>query len=636
MSTLYASNNSNEELSSSLNRLSINTNISSNSNPSNNSNSNTNTNPNSNPNPNTNFTILKIKNIPRDISLREAFLIFSLCLNDINFVDIIHEPISNTPIIYSQFYSPNIANQVHQLLNDKPLFGTSFPAVQCEIIHNNNNGASNINHNPNPLPSSNSYLFSNPFASTTQSSSPTSPTLQGSKFHDSTESSSTLTNNNNNNNNLMHSLNRLSTINGSTGNITGWTNDTSTPLATPSNNNSKILRPDPLLLNSTNLTLNNANNSNLSTPVITDWPQSQINGTNNTINNNSNNGNNGNNATHFFNSNALNLTDLTTPSSANFSLSNLQPHPHLESPLDSQNLDSINTSLINDSFNDNSLQLNTNSSHLQRHHSHDIQPTSNQQDIMRRYQSTSNPVSASTPTSSTFANTISNPAPNSNGSISNNIASQSQSSAIPDLSLLARVPPPANPADQNPPCNTLYVGNLPPDTTEIELRTLFQTQPGFKRLSFRTKQTNGVVSHHGPMCFVEFDDVAFATRALAELYGRTLPRVNGNSSNKGGIRLSFSKNPLGVRGPGQQRRNNSNSNGSTNSNTNNNGTVNTAISNNNTSAINATNISNSSINNYQRNNSIPMTNSMNFNNNTNINGFGFMGQKQQPQYHYQS
>jgi len=54
-------------------------------------------------------------------------------------------------------------------------------------------------------------------------------------------------------------------------------------------------------------------------------------------------------------------------------------------------------------------------------------------------------------------------------------------------------------------------------------------------LCFRTKQ-------NGPMCFVEFEDVSFATKALNELYG-----VQLHNSVKGGIRLSFSKNPLGVR-----------------------------------------------------------------------------------------
>lgn len=95
--------------------------------------------------------------------------------------------------------------------------------------------------------------------------------------------------------------------------------------------------------------------------------------------------------------------------------------------------------------------------------------------------------------------------------------------------------PPVNPADQNPPCNTLYVGNLPVDTSEDELKALFSKVRGYKRLCFRTK-------HQGSMCFVEFEDVSFATKALNELYGIPL-----HNSTKGGIRLSFSKNPLGVR-----------------------------------------------------------------------------------------
>lgn len=99
--------------------------------------------------------------------------------------------------------------------------------------------------------------------------------------------------------------------------------------------------------------------------------------------------------------------------------------------------------------------------------------------------------------------------------------------------------PPVNPADQNPPCNTLYVGNLPIDTSEDELKAMFSKQRGYKRLCFRTKQ-------NGPMCFVEFEDVSFATKTLNELYG-----VQLHNSVKGGIRLSFSKNPLGVRA-GQQ------------------------------------------------------------------------------------
>ncbi|KAF7593238.1 cell cycle RNA binding protein whi3 [Aspergillus hancockii] len=95
--------------------------------------------------------------------------------------------------------------------------------------------------------------------------------------------------------------------------------------------------------------------------------------------------------------------------------------------------------------------------------------------------------------------------------------------------------PAANPNDMNPPCNTLYVGNLPPDASEEELKALFMKQRGYKRLCFRNKQ-------NGPMCFVEFEDVGTAGKSLNELYGYKL-----SNSIKTGIRLSFSKNPLGVR-----------------------------------------------------------------------------------------
>jgi len=88
---------------------------------------------------------------------------------------------------------------------------------------------------------------------------------------------------------------------------------------------------------------------------------------------------------------------------------------------------------------------------------------------------------------------------------------------------------------ENPPCNTLYVGNLPMNTSEEELRLLFMKCPGYKRMSFRTKA-------NGPMCFVEFEDVQCATSAMNEYYGTLL-----STSTKGGIRLSYSKNPLGVR-----------------------------------------------------------------------------------------
>ncbi|WWD22610.1 hypothetical protein CI109_107103 [Kwoniella shandongensis] len=102
----------------------------------------------------------------------------------------------------------------------------------------------------------------------------------------------------------------------------------------------------------------------------------------------------------------------------------------------------------------------------------------------------------------------------------------------------------SNPADQNPPINTLYVGNLPaisppthpPNFLEESLRSLFSRCAGFKRMSFRQKI-------NGPMCFVEFEEVPYASQAIKDLYGHNLGGLV-----KGGIRLSYSKNSLGQRG----------------------------------------------------------------------------------------
>ncbi|OQO06030.1 hypothetical protein B0A48_08618 [Cryoendolithus antarcticus] len=99
-----------------------------------------------------------------------------------------------------------------------------------------------------------------------------------------------------------------------------------------------------------------------------------------------------------------------------------------------------------------------------------------------------------------------------------------------------RQTPPPNPADlANSPCNTVYVGNLPVDVSEDELKQAFSRQRGYKRLVCRVK-------NNGPMCFVEFEDVTYATRAMNALSGHLL-----HNSVKGGLRLSYSKNPLGVR-----------------------------------------------------------------------------------------
>lgn len=108
--------------------------------------------------------------------------------------------------------------------------------------------------------------------------------------------------------------------------------------------------------------------------------------------------------------------------------------------------------------------------------------------------------------------------------------------STPAASLLCAIGSNSMPAPENPPCNTLYVGNLPPNASEMELRAIFCIVQGFRRLSFKPKLGGS------PMCFVEFEDVPAATTAMETLHGTLL-----SNSTKGGIRLSYSKNPLGVR-----------------------------------------------------------------------------------------
>jgi hypothetical protein len=62
---------------------------------------------------------------------------------------------------------------------------------------------------------------------------------------------------------------------------------------------------------------------------------------------------------------------------------------------------------------------------------------------------------------------------------------------------------PVNNTKDNPPCNTLFIGNLSELTNEDELRSLFASQPGFRQL----KVVRGARS---VTCFVEFNDVPSA------------------------------------------------------------------------------------------------------------------------------
>lgn len=82
-------------------------------------------------------------------------------------------------------------------------------------------------------------------------------------------------------------------------------------------------------------------------------------------------------------------------------------------------------------------------------------------------------------------------------------AASSSSSGVPNP--IGSVGPRNALVDQNPPINTLYVGNLPTSPVgagypanylEDSLRELFSRRPGYRKLCFRQKS-------NGPMCFVE-------------------------------------------------------------------------------------------------------------------------------------
>ncbi|CAH9138913.1 unnamed protein product [Cuscuta epithymum] len=87
----------------------------------------------------------------------------------------------------------------------------------------------------------------------------------------------------------------------------------------------------------------------------------------------------------------------------------------------------------------------------------------------------------------------------------------------------------------NPPCNTLFIGNLGENINEEELRGLFTGQPGYKQMKVLRQDRHTV-------CFIEFEDVQSATNVHQTLQGAVIP-----SSGSVGMRIQYSKNPFGKR-----------------------------------------------------------------------------------------
>lgn len=116
---------------------------------------------------------------------------------------------------------------------------------------------------------------------------------------------------------------------------------------------------------------------------------------------------------------------------------------------------------------------------------------------------------------------------------------------VPPLAMTAPapLPPPGGYAPvqntkDNPPCNTLFIGNLGENTVEEELRGIFSVRPGFKQMKMLRQERNTV-------CFIEFEDVGTAVNVHQTLQGAVIP-----SSGRGGMRIQYSKNPFGKRKDG--------------------------------------------------------------------------------------
>eukprot|EP01025_Chloroclados_australasicus_P047704 TRINITY_DN5378_c1_g2_i1.p2 TRINITY_DN5378_c1_g2~~TRINITY_DN5378_c1_g2_i1.p2 ORF type:complete len:329 (-),score=4.92 TRINITY_DN5378_c1_g2_i1:2416-3402(-) len=84
----------------------------------------------------------------------------------------------------------------------------------------------------------------------------------------------------------------------------------------------------------------------------------------------------------------------------------------------------------------------------------------------------------------------------------------------------------------NPPCNTLFIGNLADTVDEQELKFLFSSQQGFRQMKL-------VRSERGTNCFVEYTDEHLATLVHHQQQGAIL-----RSSDRGPIRIQYSKNPF--------------------------------------------------------------------------------------------
>jgi hypothetical protein len=88
----------------------------------------------------------------------------------------------------------------------------------------------------------------------------------------------------------------------------------------------------------------------------------------------------------------------------------------------------------------------------------------------------------------------------------------------------------------NPPMDTIFIANMSPEASEEELKSFLTGFGGYKRCKLVNQR--GVVT-----AFAQFEDIKCAAAAIGTLQGR--PQL---ALDSGGLRVEYSKKPMGVPG----------------------------------------------------------------------------------------
>lgn len=101
---------------------------------------------------------------------------------------------------------------------------------------------------------------------------------------------------------------------------------------------------------------------------------------------------------------------------------------------------------------------------------------------------------------------------------------------------VATAPAPTNVRGTNPPCPTLFVGNVSDAATEDDITEAFCTLPGFVRARLGPQE----ITARRRVAFVDFKNAQFSSVAMSLMQGVHLP-LHGSHSERKPIRLEFAK-----------------------------------------------------------------------------------------------